>query len=135
VKSKKKEKKRSLWKIPLIIICILGPFVAWMGFGEQGLVHLYRKEMERQAYIERIRQLTEENEALLDEIDRLRTDMKYVESVARKHFNMIKSNEVIYKFDEEKPRHNDTKDLPIKTPQGDETGKSGMEELHDEKFK
>jgi len=58
--------------------------------------------MERQAYIERIRQLTEENQVLLDEINRLRTDEKYVESVARKQFNMVKSNEVIYKFDQKK---------------------------------
>lgn len=57
--------------------------------------------MERQAYTERIRQLTEENQALLVEIDRLRTDKKYIESVARKQFNMIKSNEVIYRFEQE----------------------------------
>jgi len=76
--------------------------LAWLGFSDQGFVHLYRTEMERQAYIERIRQLTEENQVLLDEINRLRTDEKYVESVARKQFNMVKSNEVIYKFDQKK---------------------------------
>ena len=65
--------------------------------------------MERQAYTERIRQLTEENQALLVEIDRLRTDKKYIESVARKQFNMIKPNEVIYRFEKEKKEDN-TKD-------------------------
>ena len=78
----------------------------WLGFSDHGFVHLYRTEMERQAYTERIRQLTEENQTLLDEIDRLRTDKKYVESVARKQFNMIKPNEVIYRFDQEKQRDN-----------------------------
>jgi len=99
-----KKKKKKFWKIPIIILCILGPLVFWLGFSDHGFVHLYRTEMERQAYTERIRQLTDENQALLDEIDRLRTDKKYVESVARKQFNMIKPNEVIYRFDQEKQR-------------------------------
>ncbi len=94
--------KKKLWKIPLIIICILAPLLVWIGFSDQGFVHLYRTELERQAYIERIRKLTEENQALLDEISRLRTDEKYVESVAREQFNMVKSNEVIYRFDQKK---------------------------------
>lgn len=94
--------KKKIWKIPLIIVCILGPLVAWLGLSKHGFIHLYRTEMERQAYIERIHQLTEENQALLDEINRLRTDKSYIESVARKQFNMIKSNELIYRFDPEK---------------------------------
>ena len=91
--------KKRLWKIPLIAICILAPLATWLGFSDHGFVHLYRTEMERQAYIDRIRQLTEENQALLDEINRLRTDKDYIESVARKQFNMIKKNEVIYRFE------------------------------------
>ena len=133
--STKKNKKRKLWKIPLIVFCILSPIVAWLGFGEQGLIHLHRTEMERQAYIERIRQLTEENQALLDEIKLLRTDMKYVEDVARKHFNMIKENEVIYRFDEEKQGSDDAEALPIKARNGDNIGKPVREDLHDEAIK
>ena len=132
--SAKKDKKKNLWKIPLFALCILSPIVAWLGFGEQGLIHLYHTEMERQAYTERIRQLTEEKQALLDEIKRLRTDMEYVESVARQHFNMIKSNEVIYRFGEEK-RNNDAKALPKKSQQGYTGEKSKKEALNDEKIK
>jgi cell division protein FtsB len=102
-------KKKKLWKVSIIILCILAPLVFWLGFSDHGFVHLYRTEMERQAYTERIRQLTEENQTLLEEIDRLRTDKKYVESVARKQFNMIMPNEVIYRFDQEKQR-DDAKD-------------------------
>lgn len=93
------KRKKKFWKIPLIVICILAPLATWLGFSDHGFVHLYRTEMERQAYMERIRQLTEENQALLDEINRLRTDKDYIESVARKQFNMIKKNEVIYRFE------------------------------------
>ncbi len=93
--------KSKFWKIPLIILCLLIGIVAWLGFGEQGFIHLYRTEMERQAHMDKIRRLAEENQDLLKEIDRLRTDMKYVESVARRQLNLIKENEVIYRFETE----------------------------------
>ncbi len=106
--SKESRRKRNLLKIPLIIIGILCPLIMWLGFGDQGLFKLYRTEMERQAYIERIRRLTDENKALLEEIARLRSDMKYVESIARKNFNMLKQNEVLYRFeDSEKLNENE----------------------------
>ncbi len=117
----------------MIVVCILISFVAWLAIGERGLIKLYRTEMERQAYIERIKQLTEENQALLNEINRLRTDMKYIESVARKNFNMIKSNEVIYRFDQKTPQ-DDANVLPSKTLQNNNTKKPESEELHDGKF-
>ena len=72
-------RKWKFWKIPLIVLCLLIGIVAWLGFGEQGLIHLYRTEMERQTHMDRIQRLAEENQRLKKEIDRLRTDMKYVE--------------------------------------------------------
>jgi cell division protein FtsB len=92
-------KKSKFWKIPVILLCGLIGIVAWLGYGQQGLINLYRTEMEREAYIDRIRQLAEENRALLKEIERLRSDMKYVESVARRQLNLIKEDEVIYRFE------------------------------------
>ncbi len=91
-------KKKKYWKIILVSICVTGLIVAWLGFGEQGLFQLYKREKERRALAEKIRTLAEENRALLDEIERLRTDMKYVESVIRKELSLIRENEVIYRF-------------------------------------
>ena len=42
--------------------------------------------------------LVAENEALIEEVHRFRTDMTYVESVARNELNLIRENEVIYRF-------------------------------------
>jgi cell division protein FtsB len=91
------EKKRS-WEVPLLILGVMIAVVVWVGFGERGLMHLYRTEMERQAHLERIQRLAKENQKLLEEIKRLRTDMEYVEAVARKELNLIKENEVVYRF-------------------------------------
>ena len=76
----------------------------WLWFGEGGFARLYRSEAERQSCIERIHRLAAENQALLDEVKLLRTDMKYVESVARRELNLIKKNEVIYRFSKEPVR-------------------------------
>ncbi|SPD75075.1 Septum formation initiator (modular protein) [uncultured Desulfobacterium sp.] len=95
------ERKKSIIRISIAAVCIVGLVVAWLGFGQRGLVRLYETEMERQTYIERIRQLTQENQALMEEIHRLRTDEKYVESIARKQFNMVRENEKIYRFGKE----------------------------------
>ena len=91
----------------MIALCLTGAIVAWLGFGERGLIHLYHTEMERQSYIERIHRLDEENKALFREIQRFRTDMKYVESVVRRELNLIKKNEMIYRFKNE-AQHQDT---------------------------
>jgi cell division protein FtsB len=81
----------------------LCPLVVWLGFGERGLIQLHKTEIERQACVDRIRELDEENQVLTEEIGRLRTDMKYIESVARKELNLIGKNEIIYRFDSDKP--------------------------------
>jgi cell division protein FtsB len=98
-------RKRKLVKISLAALCILGPVIAWLGFGQYGFIHLYRVGKERQAYVQKIKKLTEENQALFDEIQRLRKDPKYVERVARKELGLLKENEVIYRFrDDKKPK-------------------------------
>ena len=89
---------KKLLKIPLIVLCLSLLSVGWLWFGESGFGRLYRSEAERQACVERIRRLAEENQVLLNEVQLLRTDMKYLESVARRKLNLIKENEVIYRF-------------------------------------
>ena len=75
--------------------------------------------MERQARVETIRQLAEENQSMLEEIHRLRTDMEYIESVARKELNLIKQNEIVYRFDKKDNHDNIVKETQSKTQQAD----------------
>jgi cell division protein FtsB len=119
--------KKKFWKILLTVLCFLVPIVAWLAFGERGLIHLYRIEMERQAYIDRIRELTQEKQALFEEVQRLRSDMKYIETVARKELNLIKENEIIYRFTTEKDRSSAMKSIPQKDQHGSENGKTEKE--------
>lgn len=111
----------------MTVLCFLVPIVAWLAFGEQGLIHLYRIEMERQAYVDRIHQLTQEKQALMEEVQRLKTDMKHIESVARKELNLIKENEIIYRFKKEKMRHNNLKSIPPKDQHGSKNASTDKE--------
>ncbi len=117
-----KPKKRKFLKFALLILCFLAPLLAWLGFGDHGLIHLYHKEMERQARVETIRQLAEENQSMLEEVRRLRTDMEYIESVARKELNLIKQNEIVYRFDKKDNHDNTVKDIQPKISQREVQG-------------
>ena len=90
--------QKDILKFSFIALILLGLIVAWLGFGERGFIHLYRMEKERQTYVERINQLEEKNQQLFEEINRLRNDQDYIESVARRELGLIKDNEILYRF-------------------------------------
>lgn len=116
--SNPQRKRVKLFTIPVIALVLIMGVGIWLWFGERGFIRLYRTESERQTYMERIRRLARENQALLDEVHRLRTDMEYVESVARRQLDLVKRNEVIYRFDMEEP--------PVETTErgAEQTGES-----------
>ncbi len=78
--------------------------------------------MERQSCLETIRLLSEENKALVEEIERIRKDKKYVEALARKRLNLIKENEVVYRFSTEEPSNDLIIPITSSTQQLDEGG-------------
>lgn len=96
----KKVKKKFLKTIlfgSLIILLV----VSWLAFGDRGFIYLYKKDEERQEYLEKIKNLKIANQKLKDEIERLQSDREYIEETARKEFDLVKKNEVIYKFVED----------------------------------
>lgn len=84
---------------PAVVLLFL-LLVAWLAFGERGLIHLYKMEGKRQRYQERIQRLERKNHELMLEIERLRTDEAYIESVARKELNLLKEDETHFHFAE-----------------------------------
>jgi cell division protein FtsB len=88
----------------LVALIFLGLVVAWLGFGERGFIHLYRMDRERQTYQEKINRLERENRELLDEIQRLRSDREYVESLGRRELGLLKDDEVMYRFGTKKEK-------------------------------
>ncbi|MBU2497968.1 MAG: septum formation initiator family protein [Proteobacteria bacterium] len=102
--------KKGFLKISLFTFLFLALIALWLGFGERGFFHLYQMEKERQAHIERIQGLEQKNRELLEEINRLREDKAYVESLGRRELGLIKEGEVLYRF----MRENDPPQAPKK---------------------
>jgi cell division protein FtsB len=90
--------RKKFFKSLFIAFLLLGLIITWLGFGKRGFLHLYRMEKNRQACIERIRQVENENQTLIEEIRRLNTDSAYLESVARKELGLVKEGEILFKF-------------------------------------
>jgi len=88
--------RKVLTKLSVVLAFAL--IVVWLAFGKRGFIHLYRMEKQRQQYRERIQELEQKNHDLLLEIERLRTDEAYIESLARKELNLLKEDEVHYHF-------------------------------------
>ncbi len=71
-------------------------------FGDRGLLRIYHLNKENKEIQEHLRLLTAENEQLKREIEALRSDRRYLESIARRDFGLVRQNEVIYQFPQEK---------------------------------
>ena len=90
--------KNSIIKFSFFTLLFLCLIIAWLGFGERGFIHLYKMEKERESYLDHIKIMEKNNNKLINEIERLRTDKKYIESVARKELGLIKDNETLFRF-------------------------------------
>ncbi|BCS52925.1 septum formation initiator family protein [Geobacter sp. SVR] len=71
-------------------------------FGDKGLLRIYELKQDKAKVDARLSETRADNENLKREIQALRTDRRYIESVARKDFGLVRSNEVIYQFPPEK---------------------------------
>jgi cell division protein FtsB len=89
-------------KFFFFIFIFLGLIAAWLGFGERGFLHLYQVDHEREARLERIKKLEQENKELLEEIERLRKNKEYVESLARRELGLVREGEILYRFSKQK---------------------------------
>jgi len=67
-------------------------------FGDRGLLSIYHLNKEKQEVQQRLETLKGENLKLVREVDALKNDRRYLESIARRDFGMVRKNEIIYQF-------------------------------------
>ena len=86
-------------------------------FSERGLLSIYHLNQEKREAQKRLEEMKVENEKLKREIEALKTDRRYLESIARKDFGLVRRNETIYQFPPlEKPESKTPQ--PVKVPKG-----------------
>lgn len=80
----------------------LGFILFFTVFGDKGLLRIYELKQDKDKIDARLTDSRTENEKLKREIVALKSDRRYLESIARKDFGLVRSNEVIYQFPQEK---------------------------------
>lgn len=87
--------QKRLFLVPGAVITFILYFTV---FGDRGLLrinHLHRDLDDTQKHLT---ELKEENDRLKREIAALQSDRRYLESIARRDFGLVRGNEVIYQF-------------------------------------
>jgi len=67
-------------------------------FGDRGLLRINHLHRDRDEMQKQLLDLKGENDKLKREISALQSDRRYLESIARRDFGLVRSNEVIYQF-------------------------------------
>lgn len=70
-------------------------------FGDKGLLRIFELRQDKAKIESHLSESLNENEKLKREIVALKTDRRYIESIARKDFGLVRGNEVIYQFPQE----------------------------------
>jgi len=86
---------KRMYLIPAGVILFILYFTI---FGERGLLRIYHLNQEKEDVQKRASALQLENEQLKREIEALKSDRRYLESIARKDFGLVRKNEIIYQF-------------------------------------
>lgn len=69
-------------------------------FGDKGLLDLREMEMKKSRIVEKNEALVQKNLSLHQTVVRLKDDLAFIESVARKDLGLIKESEVIVKLED-----------------------------------
>ena len=87
--------KKRMYFIPAGFILL---FLSFTIFGERGLLRIFHLNQEKEDLQKRAALIRAENDKMKREIEALKTDRRYLESLARKDFGLVRKNEVIYQF-------------------------------------
>lgn len=87
--------RKRLYFIPAACITFILYFTV---FGERGLLRIYHLNREKKEIQQRVDTIRTDNLRLVREIDALKNDRRYLESIARRDFGLVRQNEIIYQF-------------------------------------
>jgi len=80
----------------IILGCLVGGLL--IVFGDKGLVDYYELKGRLASLKSSNRATVRENGQLKEKILLLRSDLSYIETVARKELGMVKEGEIVYRF-------------------------------------
>lgn len=87
--------QKRLFFVPAAVIVFILYFTV---FGDRGLLRINHLHRDLDDMQKRLGELKDENDKLKREIAALQSDRRYLESIARRDFGLVRGNEVIYQF-------------------------------------
>jgi cell division protein FtsB len=96
---------RRKYILPVLAVTFILYFTV---FGDRGLFRIYHLKKEQQEVQLRLEALKGENLKLVREVDALKNDRRYLESIARRDFGMVRKNEIIYQFPPQNKKDNES---------------------------
>jgi len=91
--------EKKMYFIPLGCLAFILFFTV---FGDKGLLRIFELKQDKNKIEVRLADSRTENDKMKREIVALKSDRRYLESIARKDFGLVRSNEVIYLFQQKK---------------------------------
>lgn len=82
----------------IIIASTVACILFFTVFGERGLLHIHHLKEDHTLLDTQLKTIRKENEQLKREIEALRSDRQYLETIARRDFGLVKPGEVVYRF-------------------------------------
>jgi cell division protein FtsB len=67
-------------------------------WGDHGVLEMWRRQSEVMQLAREIEAIEQENAKLGQEIERLRSDMHYIEKIAREELGLVRPGELIFEF-------------------------------------
>ena len=110
--------QKRLYLTPAAIIVFIMYFTV---FGDRGLLRINHLQRDLDEMQTKLLELKGENDKLKREIAALQTDRRYLESIARRDFGLVRGNEVIYQFPGQE-RHAAPAPVPASGPAAQEAG-------------
>jgi cell division protein FtsL len=97
--TKTQEKKRPpTSRMPLVPIVIIVLMLAVALFGEKGVLRMLQARRQRADLEQQVARQEDTNRRLQAEAQRLQSDRRYIENIARQELGMVKEDEIVYQF-------------------------------------
>lgn len=87
----------NLW--PLALVALLLGFAL---FGDRGILHMLNLSGQKTVLTQRLIDVEAQNEELRVEIAALRSDRRYIEHIARTELGMVRDDELVFQFVDQK---------------------------------
>ena len=95
---------RQILATPWLTLVLIGGslfLLAMMAFtvwGDRGLLTMWRTQRELERLVREIEIVEQKNTTLAREVQRLRSDLKYIEKIAREELGLVRPGEIVFEF-------------------------------------